>query len=70
MAGQATRNNSSISILGVEPRLGHKIQGLKNMSESIVPKIFNPRAMDQKWTVVDDDAFMMTAGAGEGLFVG
>jgi len=64
--------SSSISILGVEPNLGHKIQGLKNMSESIVPKIFDPKALDEKWNVQDDDAFNTTRRLAleEGLFVG
>ena len=64
--------NNSITVLGVEPHLGHKIQGLKNMSEAIVPKIFNPAALDEKWNVVDDDAFDMTRRLAleEGLFVG
>ena len=64
--------NSSITILGVEPTLGHKIQGLKNMTEAIVPKIFNPKALDEKYTVQDDDAFTTTRRLAleEGLFVG
>jgi len=64
--------NSSITIVGVEPLLGHKIQGLKNMTEAIVPKIFNPRALDEKRNVVDDNAFNTTRRLAleEGLFVG
>jgi cysteine synthase B len=64
--------NSSITVLGVEPNLGHKIQGLKNMTEAIVPKIFNPKALDEKWNVLDDDAFTTTRRLAleEGLFVG
>lgn len=64
--------NSSITILGVEPLLGHKIQGLKNMTESIVPKIFRPSALDEKWNINDDDAFNTTRrlAVEEGIFVG
>jgi len=64
--------NSSITILGVEPNLGHKIQGLKNMKEAIVPKIFDPKVLDEKWNVQDDDAFNTTRRLAleEGLFVG
>lgn len=64
--------NRAITILGVEPLPGHKIQGLKNMKEAIVPKIFNPSALDEKWNVPDDDAFNTTRmlAVEEGLFVG
>ena len=31
-----------VKIVGIEPRLGHKVQGLKNMKEAIVPEIYRP----------------------------
>lgn len=64
--------NPKIKVIGIEPLLGHKVQGLKNMSESIVPKIYLPEALDEKVNVLDDDAFDMTRRLAlqEGLFVG
>ncbi len=64
--------DSSIQIIGVEPLLGHKIQGLKNMSESIVPGIYDPSKLDEKHNVNDDDAFQTARmlALQEGLFVG
>jgi len=64
--------NSKIRIVGVEPYLGHRIQGLKNMQESIVPKIYNSAAIDEKINVNDEDAFETTRKLAikEGLFVG
>jgi S-sulfo-L-cysteine synthase (O-acetyl-L-serine-dependent) len=59
-------------IIGVEPTVGHSIQGLKNMTEAIVPKIYNPAALDEKITVEDDEAFETSRllAVKEGLFVG
>jgi cysteine synthase B len=62
----------AIQIVGVEPYIGHKIQGLKNMKESIVPGIYDPSRLDGKNNVSDDDAFNTTRRLAleEGLFVG
>ncbi len=62
----------SIQIIGVEPNMGHRIQGLKNMSEAIVPSIYDPSRLDEKHNVSDDDAFQTTRrlAVEEGLFVG
>jgi len=64
--------NEKIRIIGVEPFLGHRIQGLKNMQESIVPKIYTPETLDEKIKVNDEDAFETTRklAVKEGLFVG
>jgi cysteine synthase B len=61
-----------IKIVGVEPTVGHTIQGLKNMQESVVPGIYDPKALDEKVTVEDDDAFEMARllAVKEGLFTG
>jgi cysteine synthase B len=59
-------------VVGVEPRVGHKIQGLKNMEEAIRPKIYDAGMLDDKVTVEDDEAFEVTRrlATQEGLFVG
>jgi cysteine synthase B len=61
-----------IKIVAVEPTLGHTIQGLKNMQESVVPGIFNPEIYDEKLTVEDGIAFETTRlmAVREGLFTG
>jgi cysteine synthase B len=61
-----------VRIVAVEPTVGHTIQGLKNMSESIVPKIYHPDRFDEKVVVEDDEAFETTRllAVKEGLFVG
>ncbi|MCK4862693.1 MAG: cysteine synthase family protein [Dehalococcoidales bacterium] len=61
-----------IRIVGVEPTLGHTIQGLKNMNESVVPRIYDPAAFDEQITIEDGDAFETARllAVREGLFVG
>jgi len=61
-----------VRIVGVEPTEGHTIQGLKNMNESIVPKIFDSGIIDEKITIEDDEAFETTRmlATKEGIFVG
>ncbi|VVB60601.1 Threonine synthase [uncultured archaeon] len=61
-----------VKIVGVEPTKGHAIQGLKNMEEAIVPRIYHPELLDEKITVTDDEAFEMARflATKEGIFVG
>jgi len=61
-----------VSIVAVEPTTGHKIQGLKNMQESMRPGIYAEGVLDDKITVADEEAFETTRrlAVQEGIFVG
>ena len=61
-----------VRVVAVEPTEGHTIQGLKNMKESMVPRIYNPHMLDEKITIGDGEAFETTRmlAAKEGIFVG
>lgn len=65
-------HNPRTRVIGVEPTLNHRIQGLKNMNESIVPAIYDPALLDMKLQCSDDDAFDTTRNLAlqEGLFCG
>lgn len=72
-AGQYLKERKpSIRIIAVEPIKGHTIQGLKNMTESIVPSIFHLEKLDEKIVVEDGEAFETARllAVKEGLFVG
>ena len=62
----------TVRIVGIEPRLGHRVQGLKNMEEAIVPGIYREVELDRKLTVDDEDAFETARqlAAREGIFAG
>ena len=64
--------NPAIRIVGVEPYMGHKIQGLKNMKESYRPGIFDRGRLDETVHILDEDAYEMARRLlrEEGIFAG
>jgi len=64
--------NPDIRVVGVEPTEGHTIQGLKNMTEAIVPAIYDPSRLDEKIVMEDGPAFETTRrlATEEGIFAG
>lgn len=61
-----------VRVTAVEPFLGHKLQGLKNMKESYKPGIFDKKIPYQIINIPDEEAFRMSRQLArkEGLFVG
>ena len=64
--------NPNIQVVGVEPYLGHRIQGMKNMKESYQPEIFNKTLLDRIVHIEDAEAFQMARllAKEEGIFAG
>jgi cysteine synthase len=64
--------NPKINIIGIEPQFGHKIAGLKNMKEAIVPKIFDETKLDKKIVVYNEQAYQTARDLAlkEGVLVG
>ncbi len=61
-----------VEVIAVEPHLGHKIQGLKNMKESYKPGIFDKNVPHHIVRIEDDHAFDMARSLAhkEGILVG
>jgi len=72
VAKRLQEESREVRIIAVEPYMGHKIQGLKNMKESYVPGIFEKQILDEIAHIEDGEAFETARRLAreEGLFVG
>jgi S-sulfo-L-cysteine synthase (O-acetyl-L-serine-dependent) len=66
------QDKPDVKIIAVEPIKGHKLQGLKNMGEAIVPAIYNDSLYDQKVNIEDSVAHEVVRRLAreEGIFLG
>jgi len=64
--------NPGIAIIAAEPIFGHKVQGLKNMKEAIIPEIYDEKVFDEKIQVEDEIVYQAVRKLAltEGMFVG
>ncbi|MFA5676160.1 MAG: cysteine synthase family protein [Christensenellales bacterium] len=64
--------NPKIQIVEAQPVRGHYIQGLKNMSEAIVPEIYDPSRIDISIEIDSEESFNMVRRIvrEEGIFCG
>jgi len=61
-----------VQVVGIEPYLGHKIQGLKNMKESYQPGIYEKDRLARIIHIEDEEAYETSRmlARNEGIFVG
>jgi len=71
-AGQRIREEVGAEVVGLEPLLGRPIQGLRNMQEPNSPELYDESLLDQKMSIIPEDAERYTRllAEKEGLFVG
>ncbi len=64
--------NPNVKIIGVEPPINSKIQGLKCLEEGYVPPIYDASVLTEKAVIKDEDAFRTARELAkkEGIFVG
>ena len=64
--------NPSICIVEAQPVRGHYIQGLKSMSEAIVPEIYDVNEIDESILIDTEEAYEMARKVvhEEGIFIG
>jgi len=64
--------NPQIKIVEAQPVTGHYIQGLKSMSEAIVPEIYDKNEIDESILIDSEEAYEMARNIvhSEGIFVG
>ena len=64
--------NNEIQIVGAQPTDGAKIPGIRKWPKAYLPKIFNPKKVDQVIEVSEEEATLMTKrlAEDEGVFAG
>ncbi len=65
-------SSARVRVVAIEPTIGHTIQGLKNLTESMVPSIYKRDVLDDVRICKDEDAFetMRDLMQREGVFCG
>lgn len=62
----------NVHVLGVQPKLGNLVLGIKNLNDSLIPKIYDSNLVDGLLEVSKKDAFRTARflARKEGLFIG